>query len=74
MAMRAGQTYRYENIRCRGETQVIEVLAVAQHNPRCGYGTEMKKPYATPVLRDLPLEVKVLAGPRTDAGEQKKKV
>ena len=70
MAMNAGQIYRCQNIRCRSEMQVIEVSAIAQQktrNPRCSCGAEMKKPYAPPVFRELPMEAKVLAGARADA-------
>ncbi len=48
-----GQVYRCTNDRCRRE--IIESRSTDElcENPRCSCGSEMKKPYGKPLLREL---------------------
>ncbi len=54
MMMKKGQVYRCTNRSCNCEVVVTRGSEVeGDSNPRCCCGSEMKKPYAKPVLRDL---------------------
>jgi hypothetical protein len=57
--MNEGQVYRCQNIKCRGEVKVVKSSVDARANPRCCCGSEMKKPYTAPVLRELTSDMKV---------------
>lgn len=59
MSMIAGQIYRCKNRACGCEVKVIKMSTEATRNPRCCCGAEMKKPYSSPVLRELPSTVRV---------------
>jgi hypothetical protein len=51
--MRAGERYRCQNPECRSEIEVAKASPIAEFNPRCGCGVEMKKPYEEPVCKTL---------------------
>jgi hypothetical protein len=59
MSMTEGQTYRCQNRLCNCEVVVTKPSAEGLWNPRCCCGAEMKKPYASPTLRELTSEVVV---------------
>lgn len=65
MSMIVGQTYKCTNPTCRCEVKVVRLSATGGQNPRCCCGAEMKKPYAPPVLREMPSNMEVVAGCRT---------
>jgi len=54
MTMKIGQRYAFLNPNCRCEIEVTKASTEANTIPRCCCGAEMKKPYAKPVLRELP--------------------
>ena len=51
--MPEGQVYRCQNLHCGCEIKVLKTSTGANSNPRCCCGAEMKKLYASPVLRSL---------------------
>jgi hypothetical protein len=57
MLMTEGQIYRCQNRDCKCEVAVTKPSAEGSSNPRCCCGAEMKKPYVSPVLRELTSDV-----------------
>jgi hypothetical protein len=51
--MTLGQRYICQNPLCRSEIEVTRASAEASGNPICCCGAEMKKPYTSPVFREL---------------------
>lgn len=51
--MQIGQAYRCQNVACRAEIEVKKASLEGPANPRCCCGSEMKKVYSPPVLREL---------------------
>jgi hypothetical protein len=63
--MAVGQTYICQNRSCSCEVKVLKDSANGRSNPRCRCGTEMKKLYVEPVLREL--APKALVSQKADA-------
>jgi hypothetical protein len=53
MTMDVGQYYRCQNPDFRSEMKVTKASTIAEFNPRCGCGSETKKPYEAPVFKTL---------------------
>lgn len=50
------QIYKCQNRDCRCEVEIIRTPTDPKSNPKCGCGSEMKKPYHRPVFRELSAE------------------
>lgn len=62
MLMTEGQAYRCQNRACNCEVVVTKPSSEGPSNPRCCCGSEMKKPYLSPVMRELTSNVLVEQG------------
>jgi hypothetical protein len=51
--MKTGQCYRCQNPDCRAEIEVRKDSKEGEANPRCCCGTEMKKFYSAPVVKQF---------------------
>jgi hypothetical protein len=56
MTVTEGQIYRCQNRECNAQIQVIRPPRESSANFKCRCGAEMKKPYASPALRELKSE------------------
>jgi len=61
MTLQMGQRYRCQNRECAAEIQVRKDSIEGEFNVRCCCGSEMKKPYSPPVLRNRDADREVLA-------------
>ena len=57
MVMIEGQIFRCQNRSCNCEVIIMKPSVEGASNPRCCCGSEMKKPYMRPALRELSSEV-----------------
>jgi len=61
MILLEAQRYRSQNRKCAAEIQVTKDSIEGEFYVRCCCGSEMKKPYSQPVLRNRDADREVLA-------------